>query len=267
MNHAEHLRNEGYVLISNVYTAEETRLLRAHAEQAFAVPSNNPSDGDENYVRHHLGVEFRGSNRSLVLIRKPEFHPFIFRKGFVDALTEVLGRDFVLFPDGGLQKSNYGGWHKDTGYQESQGHYWHYRRGYQVVTFVIYLQDNDEYGGGLDVRPGSHKQPNSRGFLQRVQRRLGFKPPQYAEASIPNKAGNVLVFDQRLFHRATPPKIVPVPPGKEKIGLFMSASRNNEFARPYMDVLRARPELKFLASYSSPPELVDLARRSGITLL
>ena len=267
MNHAEHLRNEGYVLIRNVFTAEETRLLRERAEQAFAVPSRNPDDGDENYVRQHLGVEFRGSNRSLILIRNPEFRSFIFHKGFANALAAVLGPEFVVFPDGGLQKANYGGWHKDTGYQESQGHFWHYKPGYQVVTFVIYLQDNDEYGGGLDVRPESHRQPDSRRFLERVKRRLGIKPRQYAEVSVPNKAGDVLVFDQRLFHRATPPKVVPVPRGKEKIGLFMSASRNNEFARPYMDVLRARPELNFLASYSSPPELVDLARRSGITLL
>jgi hypothetical protein len=265
----EEFQNSGYALLKGIYSKEEIGQLRSLARDAFDTPSDQPGDGNENYIRSHLGAEFRGSNRMRIFSRNTEFRPFLFHTKLVDGLTELFGPNFVVFSEGGLHKSVYGKWHRDTNYQEENGHFCHYNPRYQVGTVAVYLQANDAYGGGMDVRLGTHKDVIGSRLLKKVQRRIPFreKKSEPLECSVPNSLGDVVVIDMRLSHRASPPKVVPIPAGMEKYGMFISVSRNNDFARMYSDITRSRSDQKGLEEYSMNPDLVAEAKKCGMTLL
>jgi hypothetical protein len=78
-------------------------------------------------------------------------------------------------------------WHKDTG--ESQGGCfagdYYASRNIPVFRAGIYLQDHDEDGHGLHVRPGSHHTRS---------------PMEGSEETLRTRAGDVVFFDIRLSH-------------------------------------------------------------------
>lgn len=85
-------------------------------------------------------------------------------------------------------------WHTDTAAMTGGGRTYSVGRHTLVVTQLIYLQDNLPFvGGGLDVCPGSHRVETTT-----IQPR-----------TIGTRAGDVLFFDSRLLHRATPSLVAP----------------------------------------------------------
>src|SRR5262249_3919397 len=69
---------------------------------------------------------------------------------------------FIMLPENSATMNTFANrWHKDTTYLELNGHKFHWERDFLMVGAAYYLQDNSpEYGGGLDVEPGSHYQPD-----------------------------------------------------------------------------------------------------------
>jgi hypothetical protein len=83
-------------------------------------------------------------------------------KPTIEILRKLLGNDFVVLRECAAHFQGFGGWHKDTTSQEFAGHLFQWSENYLMVEVAYYLQDNDEeYGGGLDVEPGSHRKPDS----------------------------------------------------------------------------------------------------------
>ncbi len=93
--------------------------------------------------------EFRG------LFFKPELH----------AALKVIFEDneTAHVPESVIHFRGFGKWHKDTTTQDIAGRKFHYEPDWLMVECAIYLQDNTpKYGGGLDVIPGTHKEPYDR---------------------------------------------------------------------------------------------------------
>jgi len=162
-----------------------------------------------------------------------------FRPAAVRALRAILGDDYLTIPEYTAMSGKYAEWHRDI---VSQGRARHlFDPEYRQVVAAIYLQDfSEEFGGGLEIVKHSHHAFSriggvhsfvSRGIRKAVTKML----PKF---SIPSRAGDVVIFDFHLMHRASRAKAGP-PPTK-KMSLFWSASRKNRFADLYMDHLRER---------------------------
>jgi hypothetical protein len=194
----------------------------------------------------------------------------------VEVLRGLLGSDFVVVREAACHLNQFGGWHKDTSTQETAGRTFHRDKDYLMVEAAYYLQDNtSEYGGGLDVEPGSHREPDQfvalrkPGILRKVAIKLGkYDTDKQADAlvrrphTIPSKAGDLVIFDFRISHRATQPRIRPVPGPHEKIAIFCACSANTRHVGEYhhynqSELGRGEP---------FPEDLRSEAAKRGLTL-
>src|SRR5262249_49635520 len=164
--------------------------------------------------------------------------------------------------------------HTDTTALESAGWMFHRSPGFRAVVMGIYLQDNNEFGGGIRVVPGSHRQPDPyielikkknayraavqksliKRTLKRVSRgrmfdwrdeRIDNVPGQI---DLPTRAGDVAMWDMRLMHRASPQRTKGegVPGGK--IALFYVLGRDNNTTRTWVEYLTKSGELQSVRS-------------------
>ena len=271
MTNNEMLKAQGYVVIPQVLSHEEVRKARNILTEIFSKKSNYEGD-------LYRSSEEGGSVYVDIFSRYKELRWILFNPKFIEGLSSTLGRDFVVLPDAAMHDSQYGGWHKDTTSQERHGHTFHYEPDFQVVTTAIYLQDNsDEYGGGLEVVPYSHIDKNDpfvtkSNLIDRIKKKL-MNGRQHREAkfknqfSVPTKAGDMVIFNLRLTHRATHPTIKPVPAEHRKFALFIICSANNKHARTFTDYIKGRPDYLHLKNHKYPPELLDESKKYQINLM
>jgi hypothetical protein len=231
------------------------------------------------------GVEGRGGGvRHHVLERLPLLRDVVLRPPVVEALRSLLGDDFVFLPETAIHDSRYGHWHKDTTPMERAGVTWHWAPDFEMVTCAIYFQDNDEFGGGLDIVPGSHTEPDSTPpapkvtFLNRVGNKLGVRaltpkptapPAEPRGITLPSRAGDLVMFKYHTKHQATQPRscsVSELPRDKRKIALFFSCSANNEHAVRYVEFVRG--QYRHLSDgHRYSPELLELAAQRGASLI
>lgn len=261
----------GFLLLPDVLSQEQVRGLREFLVRIYDVEARRP--GDDDVTRYD------------VICRYPEARWLVGHPPLVGALKSLLGNDFAFLHEWSAHDSYFGGWHKDTTGQETNGKLFHYAADYRMVQVAIYLQDNGEYGGGVDVIPGTHRERTDRyvrtgappklTFWQRAWRKLrhyGLLPAEKERAySIPSRAGDVVIFHTRACHQATQPKTTPVPPEYRKLAIFLMASANNEHARTYMDWCKGgygsavRPHL--VGDHTFDPEVVRLAQENQFKLV
>lgn len=272
--------SDGYVVVPGVLTGEQVREVRAFLVDLFGRKPVHRGDLQFPAVSGARG----GGVRHDIYTRYPELRWMFTHPPIIDALRSLLGEDFVFLPEMVAHDSRYGGWHKDTTPLEAQGETFHWDPGFRMVECGIYLQDNDEHGGGLDVVPGSHRTPDvtppppKNTFAHRVRGKLverGLIKPRPIDdvqreggMSIPNRAGDLVIFDVRLDHRATQPtssSLDAVPEDKRKFAIFFVCSSNSEHAPRYRDFLAGQYE-HLRAGHSYPPEMTELAERHRLTL-
>lgn len=211
----------GFAWVPEVFDQNEMALLRRSAIAQF--PDNQPP--------------FQPQFNSTAVYREPFRLVFRNRK-FIDSLRKVLGDDFVFVNSFGLHDSFYVGWHTDTSTPEGKGgHEFHWSPGFCVVQTAIYLQDNGENGGGLDVVPGSYVRDDL--FAAQMRRENGFpvaREPvnEYANGvTIRSRAGDVVMFHLRLSHRASRRRSEAKADADRKLAMFMVAGANNALTRRY----------------------------------
>lgn len=261
------LETDGFTIIPGVFTTAEIAQLRLGVRALFDQPARLAGDFD-NKGRV-------GSVRLDICARYPELQWLLFHKPLLDPLREHLGDDFVFLPEMSAHKCGYGSWHKDTTSQERAGVKFQWEPDYLMVEAAIYLQPNTAaYGGGLDVLPGSHRKPDTyhdaidRNVLDKARTKLktwGVIPTPKG-FSIPNKAGDLVLFDFRLDHMATPKRETP-PPESEKLSIFFACSRRNQHAMAYTKYISSRPDYQYLHGHCYPEALRARAAREGVNLL
>lgn len=138
----------GYYLFRNVFTSDEIIKFRKACEKLIEEPLNKEL-GDTSHIK---GDVF---NRSKVI------KELFFTEKLINKIEQVLGENFHILPELSVMKSQFGRWHKDTTSIELFGHDFHKNEDFRIVNVAIYSQDNTEYGGGLDIVPGSHKGSDS----------------------------------------------------------------------------------------------------------
>jgi hypothetical protein len=135
----------------------------------------------------------------------------------------------------------------------------HKNSNFKIVTVGLYLQDQtSDYGGGLFVVPGSHKKAdpyvkivaqNARlkksKWLKKLRQWSGNRLFNYDRKlkehpegiDLPLKAGDCVIFDMRIVHRATHPTSLSPAPDGGKFAIYSRCSANNEIAKTYVDYL------------------------------
>jgi hypothetical protein len=241
----------GFLIVRNVLTQDEMEFLRKRALEIFS--------SDE------WKVSKSNTNRTITDIYRyfPEIMRVSLSKKVVDTVKALLeSDDIILTPETAMMMGFYPTWHKDTTTQEKYGHFFHKRPDFRMVRCGIYMQDNDEHGGGLSVFAGSHKTPDNyvgdflpkRTLWNRIKNRLlpnseesnrSINPYKLKLVDIPSKKGDLVFFNFQTAHKGTIPKsqrIGDVPPEKTKIAIFDTFGVNNEPTKLYIDFLRTRPE-------------------------
>jgi hypothetical protein len=230
------LERDGYILIRDAVPAEKVRRARARCDA---------------YLLADADADAETEIEATALLQMPEMD-FIFDERVIEALTTWLGGSLAYYPNYVARLNRRTEWHVDNGFSPAflpdASHVYDSR--FRHVQCVVYLQDNlPGAGGGLDIRPGSHRWAANNevphdDFLMRAYPKV---------VSIGSKAGDLIVFDGRLMHRGTPQD------GSQRLrkyGVFWSASRDDsQQMNRYIDYFTTRVD--WLRSRNLPPEELE----------
>ncbi len=260
----QQFEKDGYLLVPGVLTKEEIASLRATVRPLFDRPREQRFPGDTDSALFDI------------YSRYPQLRWLLCHEPTIRIVKSLLGDDFVVLREAGVHLNQFfPQWHKDTTSQEEAGHKFHWQKDFLMVQVAYYLQDNSkEYGGGLDVEPASHLEPDNRlnwprrsRFQRLLDKAFGKnRTVKDRPVSIPSRAGDLLIFHFRLNHRATLPLQIPVPPDHEKLALFLACSKNSRHVMAYQDFISSRPNYVYLQNFRYPADLVEQATSAGITL-
>lgn len=277
----ERFRQDGYLIVRDVLSAQQVASLRAFLQPRFEALHPGPATT--------IGV-VTGSQRNLFNVYKnhPEVRWLLFHEPALQAFRSLLGDDFVFTWDAEATWNGFGGLHTDTTSQEGLRYKYFLAPDCVMGPAAYYLQDNsDEYGGGLSVIPGSHLSSDdpfiAHTTLEKVLNRLVYPHISYfgsrawterrvdrtALVDLPLKAGDLLIFHHRLTHGATPKKAATLPPGREKIAIFITWSVNTpHHVKCYHDYLLSRqgPANAFIHDFAWPAEVRQQAKDVGVSL-
>jgi hypothetical protein len=215
---------DGFVVVPQVFDQAEIAELRRAAIAQF--PDNRPP--------------FESKFSSTALFQRP-FQLVYRNRKFIQAMRAVLGEDFIFVNEFALHDSFYVGWHTDTATLEGKGnHEFNWSPSFCVVQTAIYLQDNNEHGAILDVVPGSHLRdcPFAAAMrrehgLPNVNRKPEAVDPYQDAVSVPGRAGDLIFFHLRLWHRSARRSSEAKSDVDRKFAMYMIAGANNAQTRQY----------------------------------
>jgi hypothetical protein len=259
----------GFALFKNVFSKDEILLMRAQLRSLISMPSSFPGDWDNGQIFKSLRADIFNRNENLQWI--------FLKQELSDALRKVIGNEIAFVPEMVFHYMGFGNWHKDTTSQENANVNFHYEPDSIGVECAIYLQDNsDEFGGGLDVIPGSHKMKfdpfiKPKGIAEKIISKV-IKNDIQEECSkktfrIYSEAGDFIIFNKKLNHRSSPLNNKNVPVDKEKMALFFIAGVDNRHLAEYVKFIKTRPDYTYLKDYSYSEDFYRKCISSNIKLL
>ncbi|MBT4880676.1 MAG: hypothetical protein HON43_06920 [Alphaproteobacteria bacterium] len=175
----EFFHNKGYIHLKNVFTKQEVEWLRECSEK---------HDGGD-------------------VLSDKAFKGIIFDKRIIEPLKNLIGAPLIYFGESGARYDNIA---KPRGsrtmHNDSKNDDFDFTREYSVYRIGLYLQDCDEYSGGLKLRPASHRslcisKHGLMGIAQYLKSHKTFKgliPPK--SINVPSKAGDLLIWSMRIHH-------------------------------------------------------------------
>lgn len=218
MNSVEYFKENGYAVFPSVISTEEIDALR-------------------NVYETELASEEISTVPPTRFLQRPAFMAAVLSDRCVQALRAILGGPFILLPNFTVRESVYLPWHNDAYFlplevreKDAPLHF---------VQCTIYLQDNDdEYGGGVTVVPGTHRHPmeKTQGDRQDIEARA---------RNVHNKAGDLVIWDNRITHRSTTARQAP---SIRKLAIQWTAAATPKYTAPYLDYLRKRATEKMHVS-------------------
>jgi hypothetical protein len=270
---AEFLKN-GFILLKNVFSGEYCDQLRTKILSKF----------DELKTLDPHQLEFYLTQPQAFSI--PGAWEFLVHEKVIQALKEILESEYTLIPNFVIHKNKFGvstntiakipipnryGWHTDAGGEPFNKN--HLAKDFRFVKCGLYLQNNDsEYGGGIDVVPGSHNLLFRTG-LNRLDAKLRILNGKigilFKNQTVPIEKGDVVIFHSFLMHTATVPKVMlekmtefekktgtKLSLLKAKLTLYFDACRS-QFASPFLKVSaqRAKKELEYFSTHGGNKNL------------
>ena len=131
----------------------------------------------------------------------------------LNAALKALDPSVIHIPDLNIQINRidqFGtqqGWHVDCNFEDRQNQPYLAQADYRFLKVGIYLQDDTpEYGGGIDIQPGTHRlfEGTHTNWLKRLWKNFRVKfPHKFPYTRLSMKAGDAVLFDSRLIHRSS----------------------------------------------------------------
>ena len=165
---------DGFVVVEKFFSNDEINELRAMVD-------NHLNRDGGHFIYHNSGK---------VISNAFEYVQDLYKKVVTKKLAEVLKQelgDIVYLHHSDVHYNMFNGWHKDVAEKYVPGIFTDasiYDRA-KIFKVGIYLQDCTNNKIGLTVRKGSHKHLDNTGD----------------EFYISSSVGDILIFDQRLYHR------------------------------------------------------------------
>lgn len=228
-----HVERDGFVIVPEVFDSVELNELRIETLEALT----------------RWGIQ-KGGGTVLpnAALRGGAALRILTNSTLVTAAREILGARPVATLEADLHRNfQASSWHKDTGEMVMQGGYFGLdpigRDDCRVVKVAVYLQDHRD-GGGLNVKPGSHRQ-------REIAEGLG--------TELSTNAGDAVIFDVRITHRGPAPSFVDRVLGKVLL------ARSGPFGQRYLSAARVAKNrflgradrLAVYVAYGAPGPLTD----------
>src|SRR5579885_3557704 len=209
------LNESGYTVFPGVFSQDEIARMRSFLEKKLDDRTEQMAQGNSSLALLDIYSRYRETRWILY----HEGMNAILRR-LLDVSMPVNLRAATLLH----QKSAY--WHNETMDFEDVGYDFHRKPGCIMLQTVIYLQDNvGEYGAALEVDGGSHHLPDP--FIPlataRDYRAKNSRSPE-------TRCGDLLIFDWRLAHKATPGN-EGLPGVGRKLGIFSSYTNEVKYAK------------------------------------
>ncbi len=265
---------EGYVIVKDVYSKEEIEYLRNFFKEKFEINFWKISEYNSPTIINDIYRHF------------PELVEIIFKPVYIDAVKNIFETNLICIPECCIHHNRFYDWHRDTTLLESTGEKRHRLGTNYLVQSCVYLQDNSPEGGGLTLVPGSQNKPDR--FIKMIYgnyiNRVYYKILKVFHRStfhliekfenpidIPTKAGDVLIFNNQLDHRATflrGKNSKPVHSSKEKFAIFNTFCNHSTLASLYLQSLKVPEEdyAKFLRQSSLAPALIKKSEELNFSL-
>ena len=290
---AKQFLRDGYVVVPDVLTQDQVSRLRSFFRPKFGVPPGQPI-GQKDDWPYLLDI----------WSSYPEIRWLLFHEPVLGLLKELLGDDLILLPESNVCLNAFTPNHKDSIPAEIRHGVWPWSKDFRVarlggawpwdpdylmIALCYYMQDNtEEYGGGVDVEPGSHLASDFCGYeaprslASRISgrlRRIGGKrlnghkeQPQEKRVidgrdmiTLWTKAEDVVLLDMRINHRGTIPRVSVLPEDREKISILYGFSRNTRHFQVRLDYVHKRDGCFHPKGLAYPRDLVREAKARGIS--
>ncbi|WP_241538307.1 phytanoyl-CoA dioxygenase family protein [Xenorhabdus sp. KK7.4] len=204
-------------------------------EQGYIVIPEAIDKREINIIREYYKYITEKNDLSTLLptdiLKNTDIFHAILKNKIVTAIKDIFGRDFSLFPNFTIRESIYIPWHNDAYFLPDE--VINPKTQLQFMQCAIYLQDNDlEHGGGITLIPFSHR-------LDQATVKNMLNTPQIYEKVIMSKAGDLILWDNRITHRSTYPDKTP---DNTKLALQWTVSASGQHNESYLQYLRDRAQ-------------------------
>lgn len=251
---SERFWRDGFLLIKNVFSAEEIQSLR---EDALRVVADQEKAGL---------CQTRGTLTAAHgdLLSKEALRRLVVDERVLGVVRALLGAKPVYFGDSNFQVGRgLRGWHKDNRLPDRFVHSaddWQGR--YTVLRFGLYLQDHSRHSGGLGLRVGSHRASSLVKMLEKVPpaRLRVMASTSYGKATaVDSEVGDLVVWNLRTTHSGNVVRLRPfpklkvatwienlaprrlcMPEDKQRVAMFLTYGVGDEHMARYVDYLKQR---------------------------
>jgi len=197
-NQLKKFKEDGCLLVKNLFTNEEIEPLRNSIEKFSQM---KPSDWKKGNEMAYYETNTKNNNeRLLCRIEKyvdyhPEFRQFAYSKKILDCVEDLLGEPCVLFKDKiNFKKPGGGGFRPHQDVNARWDDFVKY-----TINVLISTDESTPENGCLEVARGHHK----RGLISKYDRPLeGNDLNGMTFEKIPTQVGDVLFFDHFTPHQS-----------------------------------------------------------------
>ena len=245
---------DGYLLIKNVFSAEEIKELRRDALRVLA------EQEAAGLVEPTGSVTIAQGD----LLSQEALRRLVVDGRMLRVVRSLLGEEPVYFGDSNFQVGRGGrGWHKDNRLPDRFEHSAADWRGrYTLLRFGVYMQDHSHHSGGLGIRVGSHHPSPLVKALEKVPpaRLRVLASTSYGKPiCVASEVGDLVVWNLRTTHSGNVVRLRPLPQRKlptwlenlapsglclpedeRRVAMFLTYGIDDDHLRRYIEYLKSR---------------------------
>lgn len=220
MTKKEQIDTYGWLLVKNVFTAEEIDVFRAYAEN------------DKDHKGDLLSAE--------------HLSKIISDKRIIDIFKECTGSEkLVYFGDSTLSyNTSLSGFHKDSKDRDNVDSVEFKDKNYSLLRLGVYLQDHSKHSKGLCLRSDSHLHHSiEKGKIINVKSEVGDVIVWKLTTTHSPNAEIISLFPNHAFHPGVTKRLPDFLKKKSispRLAVFMGFGVDDHYTKDYVDYLKTR---------------------------